>query len=297
MLEVYNDATNKIEADRAAEAEFQNAFLRRVPHRPLLGMNYTTYKRAPYQMEEGAKKAAGRVSPTLMAPPLSKSSDALLGFLPVMGPGYHIPTPPPPPPPLVIKRGRIKKMKRVKHKKSSKDTPDSTKDVEYEPENGGVQKDNPADRHYEGDEVLEIKKEDSHEIEPRAMKLKINTVEFVSPRGKPTEGTSGPSPRPIIPTLALGSASKSKDEGMTQAQSRFSRRQGFIVIYPLYELSDTDVLFSGTDETPRTPTSSHGSFGKELGRSISFYITSSSQLTKLAFNLGETVRFIIQYWT
>lgn len=30
MLEVYNDATNKIEADRAAEAEFQNAFIKRV---------------------------------------------------------------------------------------------------------------------------------------------------------------------------------------------------------------------------------------------------------------------------
>lgn len=233
MLEVYNDAANRIEADSAAEAEFQKALFKR--------------------MEEGAHRTAGGPGAS------SGLFDSGGGSAALAAPAnYHIPVPPPPPPPLVIKRGKIRKMKkRFKTHNKKEYKKDQHSDIKETP---------PTDD--ETEKEKEKEKEDAEGEKNKGKGVKLNTsVEFSTPR----TSVDSSSPRPVIPALSLSSAAtKTKDDGLASAQSRFSRRRGI------------------NDETPRTPTSGRGSFGKELGRNTSFYITPSIQLTKLAFNLGET---------
>lgn len=158
-------------------------------------------------------------------------------FTQAVAPGgaiYHIPVPPPLPPPLVPKRGKIRKVKKRSRSKKEKsrdpdeDGADDTTKREKVQEKGCTQKEDTEQQRSEKETKIKIVDTKQHS----------HSVDFASPR---TSGEGAPSPRPVIPTLALGAATtKAKDDGI--AQSRFSRRQGYIHTNAVTTVLDTNLI-------------------------------------------------------
>jgi hypothetical protein len=123
------------------------------------------------QMEEGAHRTAGGHGISMLGTTESGTTTLNLGTSP--NASYYIPTPPPPPPPLVIKRGKIRKMKkRFKTHKKDASKKDQLGDAKEADEKESKEKENKENKERENKEREEKEREREREREIKEREIK-----------------------------------------------------------------------------------------------------------------------------